>query len=148
LIGGRTDAGNPNGNFGFYGLYATSHFLWGIRVHRMFEIQVGLGIGIGYIGGDMTRSQAYLNASGWRDCVSAGGGPADYCANNPNNHYSSNGFVEPTWAGGGSVPIVIPWISLPQIGFHFRPHRNFDIRADVGYGIINVYGGLSAHYVF
>ncbi len=146
-----------------FGMYLTSHFLWGIRVHRMFEVQVGVGVGVGYIGGELLRSQAYPGGTGgaWLDCREAGGdGSGGYCGTD-NNHYSHssgprgagevispNRYVEPNWTGGGYTPVVIPWISLPQIGLHFRPHRNVDMRFDGGYGLIGFYGGFAAHYVF
>lgn len=148
MIGRPITTSEPNGGINIWGAYLTSHFLWGIRLHRMFEIQVGVGIGIGYIGGDLPRSQVYQDGAGhWQDCGSSSN-PQSFCQNNPNNHFTANNYNEATWANGGSMPIVLPWISLPQVGFHFRPHRNFDVRADVGYGLITVYGGLSAHYVF
>lgn len=142
-----------------FGLYLTSHFLWGIRLHRMFEIQVGVGIGIGYIGGELLRSQAYPGGPGgaYTDCVHAGADGSGFCGSD-NAHYSGNtnpsngggphGYAEPGIFSGGSVPTLIPWVSIPQIGLHFRPHRNFDVRADGGFAVIGFYGGLSAHYVF
>ncbi len=139
-----------------FGLYVTSHFLWGIRLHRMFELQIGIGVGVGYIGGELLRSQAYSTPDPahpgqqiWLDCQEPGRGAE--CGND-NNHYSHGGganqYVEPSWAGGGSRPLVIPWISVPQIGLHFRPHRNVDMRLDFGYALIGIYGGFAAHYIF
>jgi len=137
-----------------WALYFTSHFMWGIKVHPMFEVQIGAGLGLGYVGGELRRSQAAPGpgGTGWVDCGSASGptgapNPA-YCANNPNTHYSSSNYVEASWAGGGSVPLVIPWLSVPHVAFHIRPHRNFDLRLEGGFGVISVYGGASLHYVF
>ena len=47
----------------------------------------------------------------------------------------------------GYVPLVIPWLSIPQLSLHIRPHRNFDIRIDAGYGLINYYLGGALHFV-
>ncbi len=134
-----------------YAFFLTTHFLWGIRVNKMFEIQLGLGLGLGYLSGNLYRSQAYpTNAqqTTWEDCVSPTGGPPEYCANNPNDHYTQNKATEPSMFKGGAIPTIMPWISIPHFGFHFRPHKNVDIRADVGWALISFYGGLSVHYVF
>jgi hypothetical protein len=127
----------------------------------MFEIQVGGAIGLGYIGGTLYRTEVTRDASatdpqnpgtnGWTECQ--GFSPSDpYCMNTP-PHYTNNGpgmgrYVEPNWFGGGSVPAILPWISIPQIAFHFRPHRNIDIKLEAGFGLISIYGGLSAHWIF
>jgi hypothetical protein len=133
-----------------FGVYLTSHFLWGIRFARQFEFQIGAGIGVGYIGGDLYRSQAYQSAPNvWADCQFPGTHPE--CGSD-NNHYSRGqtppAFTEPGIFSGGSVPTLIPWISLPQIGFHIRPHRNFDFKIEGGFALIGFYGGASLHYVF
>lgn len=139
-----------------WGLYVTSTFMWGWRLHRMFEIQLGAGLGAGYIGGNLYRSQAYQSGSEWRDCVNEPGGstpPAGPECMNDNHHYTRQAadgsrYSEPNWFGGGYVPVIIPWVSLPQVAFHFRPHRNFDIKLEGGYGLISFYGGASVHVIF
>jgi hypothetical protein len=139
-----------------WGLYLTSHFLWGIKFHPMFEFQAGVGLGLGFIGGNLYRTQAYQGAGGaFQECPGPSTQP-DYCANPNNGHYPGvvsggpNGgrYVEPNWFGGGYVPVVIPWFSLPHLALHIRPHRNFDFRVEGGFALIGFYGGLSAHYVF
>jgi hypothetical protein len=153
-----------------FGLYLTASMLWGIHLHRMFEIQIGAAIGVGYIGGNLWRSQAYPsdgNGSGpnWSDCQvpgGPGGAHFDYCDPTQSNHFSYGqppgttvggtrtqaSYSEPGIFSGGSVPTLIPWISLPQVSLHFRPHRYFDIRADGGFAIIGFYGGASVHVIF
>ena len=59
-------------------------------------------------------------------------------------------FSEPrlTASNSGSIPPVVPWLSLPHLALHFRPHRNFDVRVDGGFAVIGFYSGLAVHYVF
>jgi hypothetical protein len=144
-----------------WGLYLTSHFLWSIPVHKTFEIQIGGGIGVGYVGGDLYRSQAYQDngSNEWRDCEHQGAAPE--CMND-NGHYTngpndpktglpqdpSRAYREPNWLGNGYTPLIMPWVSIPHVGLHFRPHRNFDLRVEGGYAIYGFYGGGSLHWVF
>jgi hypothetical protein len=62
----------------------------------------------------------------------------------------TGGYQENNWvtAGGGYVPLIIPWLSLPHMAFHIRPHRHFDIRLEGGFSLIGFYGGATAHAVF
>ncbi len=148
----------------------TSHFLYGIRAHRMFEVQIGAGIGAGGMGGTLNRYQAYETAPGqFAACARTGGtsmapgmlseSASEPCNNRVNNHFAdrvdaqgrgTGGYAENNWvtSGGGYVPLIIPWLSLPHIAMHVRPHRNFDLRFEGGFSLIGFYGGATAHYVF
>ena len=143
------------------GIFVTAHFLKGIRFARVFELQIGAGIGVGYLFGNLYRSQAYSedrsnSASSWRDCDvpgGPGGAYADYCANNDNQHFTHpNGgaarYAEPGIFAGGAVPTIMPWVSLPHVALHFRPIQNLDIRLEGGFAIIGFYGGGAIHFVF
>lgn len=130
-----------------WGLYANALFLWHHQFNDWFELQYGAGVGLGYVGGDLYRTQVYPSGSGYADCLGQGVPNGSYC-DRANNHY--NGYTEGrlTDSTSGSIPPVIPWISLPHIALHFRPHRNFDVRVDGGFALIGFYTGLAAHYVF
>lgn len=146
-----------------WSVQVTSHFLYGIRANRYFEFQIGAGIGAGFMGGQLRRYQARPTpgtTSGFTACTQADRMPSEPCNQNVNNHfadtadattgYGSGGYSENNWiaSGGGYVPLIIPWLSLPHMALHFRPHRNFDFRLEGGFGLINFYGGGSIHYVF
>lgn len=139
-----------------FGMYLTAHFLWGIRFHRMFQIQIGPGLGVGFIGGNLYRTQATMRDGAWEECRMPGAGVE---CGTENNHYpnqpppvgdlQNNGrYREPNWFGGGGVPGIMPWISLPHVAFHVRPHRHFDLKIEGGYAILGFYGGGSIHYIF
>lgn len=128
-------------------------FLWSSRINDWFEIQYGTGVGISAVGGDLYRTQVTPGASGgYEEC-----GPRDarrtaYCDASNDHYVNADGtrFSEPrlTSSPSGSIPPVVPWLSLPHIALHFRPHRNFDVRVDGGFAVIGFYGGLATHYVF
>ncbi len=143
-----------------WGLYVNALFLWHHRFNDWFELQYGAGVGLGYVGGDLNRTQVYANGGGgYTECDARpppGGTPGvithgGYC-DTANNHYLysdgtrySEGRLTDT---NGSIPPVVPWISLPHLALHFRPHRNVDVRVDGGFALIGFYTGLAAHYVF
>lgn len=135
-----------------WGLYANALFLWGTRFNDWFELQYGAGVGLGYIGGDLFRTQVNDDAA-HTECRSPG--TSSFC-DNANNHYAqfdSSGnvtsrFSEASLFNNGSVPPLLPWISLPHVALHFRPHRYVDVRLDGGWSIIGFYGGLATHFVF
>lgn len=135
-------------------------FLYTSRINDWFEIQYGGGVGVSYVGGDLYRNQVERNpsGSGYIDCrvrPPPGGTPTSitgggYCDQSNNHYVYSNGtrYSEPRSTSGGSLPPAIPFVALPHVALHFRPHRNVDIRVDGGFGIIGFYGGLATHFVF
>jgi hypothetical protein len=144
-----------------WAVYGNALFLWHHRFNDWFELQYGVGVGLGYVGGDLYRTQVYDTGGGsYAECDNMpppGQRPAlptrgGYC-DTANNHYVysdgtrySEGRLTDT--NSGSIPPVVPWLSLPHLALHFRPHRNVDIRLDGGFALIGFYGGLAAHYVF
>ncbi len=142
-------------------LYANVLFLWGTRFNDWFELQYGTGVGLGYVGGNLYRTQVYPNStdpsgSGWAECRGQRIPDASYCdaANTHYATYDSSGNVTSRYSEprlsetNGNIPPVVPWLSLPHLALHFRPHRNVDIRLDGGFALVGFYGGLAAHYVF
>lgn len=103
----------------------------------------GAGIGLGIVFGEMTRTQAYPDGSGsYAPCTGVGNPNLQYC-DNINNHY--DGYVEPSWADGGSSPLVFPWIA-GQVGLRYKAHRNFVGRLEAGITVTSVFFGLGADY--
>ena len=142
-------------------LSANVLFLWGSRINDWFEIQYGMGVGVSAVGGNLYRTQVTPRnpdgSGGYRECRGPGDGAAGYC-DGSNSHYAtfdSNGQVTGRYAerlttdsNSGSIPPAVPWIALPHLALHFRPHRHLDVRVDGGFALIGVYGGLAMHYVF
>jgi len=130
-------------------LYLTSDFLWSHDFAPEFAVNYGLGAGLGIVWGDLNRTQAYpgkngnpSTGEGFQPCTAPGVPDPNYCGND-NNHYG--GYTEPSWANGGSKPIVFPWLVV-QTGFRYKPHKNFAARFDAGFGTSGFFLGLGADY--
>lgn len=128
-------------------LYLTADFLWSSDLSPQFAINYGMGAGIGFVFGDLFREQATPppgdpNAppGEWVKCP--GPNQAPYC-DDDNEHY--DGYSEPSWANGGSKPIIFPWLAV-QTGLRFKPHKNFVARLDLGFGTSGFFFGLGADY--
>jgi hypothetical protein len=139
-------------------LYLTFDLLYDIPLDSdgRYSLLIGGGVGLGGVWGDLYRSQVYPaagntidpdNPSSARKCSGPSASPSiggkPYC-DASNNHYGS--YSEPSWAHGGSKPIVFPWISLPQISFRVKPLKWLQTRVDTGFSITGFYFGMSAGY--
>ena len=125
-----------------------------------FSLLLGGGVGLGFLFGPLYRSQTYPLKPGaspddpkqWGACRGVGNPSPSYCEN-PNSHFAPSGnvtadgsYTEPSWAGGGSKPIIFPWIALPQVSFRYKPIKQLQTRADLGFSTAGFFFGLSASY--
>lgn len=130
-------------------LFLGSDFMWSTKDFTPgLALTYGAGIGLGIVFGEMTRTQAYPDANGnYVPCVGVGNpivpGPGGQYCDNVNNHY--DGYVEPSWANGGSSPVVFPWIA-GQLGLRYKAHRNFVGRLELGFTVTSLFFGLGADY--
>jgi hypothetical protein len=125
-----------------------------------YSLLIGGGVGLGFVIGPLYRAQAYpkagnngsnLDASQWSPCVNAASN-AVYCAN-PNDHYTNGGsavngpnaYTEPGW-GHGYKPYLFPWLALPQVSFRYKPIKQLQLRADLGFSTAGFFFGFSAGY--
>lgn len=125
-------------------LFLGSDFMWSTpEFAQGLSMIYGAGIGLGIVFGDMQRTQAYPDGNGsYIPCAGTFNPDPAYC-DNINDHY--NGYVEPTWADGGSSPVVFPWIA-GQLGLRYKVHKNFVARLEGGYAISSFFVGLGADY--
>jgi hypothetical protein len=130
-------------------IFITADFLWSQDFTPEFALNYGLAGGFGIIFGDLYRTQAYPGTSGnpntgegFVKCAGPGSPDFNYCGTDNNHH---NGYTEPSWSGGGSKPIIFPWLAL-QTGLRYKPHRNFAARFDAGFGTSGFFLGLGADY--
>lgn len=128
-------------------LYLTSDFLWSEPVSSELAINYGVGVGLGFVFGNLFRTQAYPEGDGeipdnLRKCTRQGVPDPVWC-DDANEHYG--GFTEPSWFGGGSKPVLFPWLAL-QTGLRYKPHKNFVARLDLGFGTSGFFFGLGADY--
>ncbi len=126
-------------------LYLTADFLWSHDFSPEVAVNYGIGAGFGFVWGDLIREQAYPDPNGpggYSPCVAVGNPNPQYCTGD-NDHY--NNYSEPSWADGGSKPIIMPWLAF-QTGLRYKPHRNFVGRLDVGIGLGQFFFGVGADY--
>jgi hypothetical protein len=132
-------------------IYLTADFNWSHPFNDEVSLTYGGGAGIGFVFGNLYRTQAYKENGKYLPCP---GPPTptsppnqiEYCAPEPDDdpqHYP--GYTEPSWANGGSKPIIFPWIAL-QTGIRWKPHRNFVTRAEIGVGLGQFWVGVGADY--
>ena len=129
-------------------LYLTADFVWSTPISSQVSFLYGGGAGIGFVFGNLYRTQAYLDDGVYKPCSGPGQPPvlastgAPYCGND-NDHY--DGYTEPSWANGGSKPIIFPWLAI-QTGLRWKPHRNFVARVEAGIGLGQFFLGVGADY--
>jgi hypothetical protein len=139
-------------------LYFTADFQWSKQLNPTIAWTYGGGAGLGFVWGPLYRSQASPSSSaenGWDYCLAqatAASPPIQqqYCQPDPDiaaagdpQHWK--GYEEPSWADGGSNPILFPWIAL-QTGLRIKPDPKFVARFDVGIGFGQLWFGIGADY--
>jgi hypothetical protein len=130
-------------------LYLTADFMWTHQFSPQVGLNYGVGAGFGIVFGDIHRNQAFP-ASGdpnqdpntWTKCAPTAKGTSMYC-DGTNDHYGD--YTEPSWANGGSKPILFPWLTL-QTGMRFKPSRSFAGRLDLGFGTSGFFLGIGGDY--
>ncbi|MGE0788229.1 MAG: hypothetical protein AB7S26_21330 [Sandaracinaceae bacterium] len=137
-------------------IFINAEFLWSFPLTDWFAIELGFDIGLGFIYGDLVRTEAYETAPDQYAPCDGPGAPAnpfceptrapDPCYANNGGHYACR---EPNWfTQGGDTPFVFPWVSLPHLAVRFKPIRQVQIRIDGGYGLYNFFFGGSVYYGF
>ncbi|MCB9597172.1 MAG: hypothetical protein H6719_30895 [Sandaracinaceae bacterium] len=153
----RTDTEFIDVNLGV--VFVNAEFLWSFPVVDWFAVELGFDLGVGFIYGELVRTEAYESTPGsgnFQACSGPGDGTPGYCEPAvPTSQpcYDSNGghynCAEPNWfTPGGDTPFLFPWVGLPHIAVRFKPVHQFQIRIDGGYGLYNFFFGGSASYGF
>jgi hypothetical protein len=136
-------------------IFITADFLWSQDFSPEFALNYGLAGGFGIIFGDLYRLQAKpgspsANANtgeGFVRCINDMDtndfdNATTYC-DTDNDHYGD--YTEPSWADGGSKPILFPWLVV-QTGVRYKPHKNFAARFDAGFGTSGFFLGVGLDY--
>jgi hypothetical protein len=130
-------------------LYLGADFMWSTDDFTPgLSMTYGAGVGLGLVLGDLNRVQAYPSGGVENDidsyvrCNAVNNPPGKFCTGN-NDHYP--GYVEPSWADGGSSPLIFPWLA-GQIGLRYKAHRNFVAHVEAGVMPTGAFVGLGADY--
>jgi len=139
--------------------------LWSVPLTNHFDFEFGFGVGIGAIFGDLRNDWVYQSTNGpytasngtqYSVCPGTGNSfpnqvPGQVSGCVPSNHTSPNpakvgGYIEPNWFNGGSVPVIFPHISIPQLSLRYKPVKQFEARLSAGFSLTGFWFGLSADY--
>ncbi len=139
-------------------LHLTGSLLWDIEFHHTIALEIGVGLDIGVLLGEMRRNEAFLDATSgtFQDCVRAGVpdevGPnlKPYCdvpqngqATDPADREGEHYDVEED-----RVPPVMLFPMVPQVALRVQPFKHLVIKAEFGFGVVQMWAGLSLHASF
>lgn len=118
------------------------------------EFRIGGGFGIGWaFFGEVYRWQSYPedlqpgDPATYKKCKgpNSPAGSYRYC-NQLDKDANRFGAPDAWWGDGGTRPTVYPWLSLPQLGFAFRPADSLFIDLQVGVTPIGLFTQTGARF--
>jgi hypothetical protein len=133
--------------------------LWSVPIDQShhWDFEFGFGVGLGFLFGNLQNNWVYYNnpqgplvsdaGNHYSECQSfstqTGCNSMDHQGNPPPK---VGGYVEKNWFNGGSVPVVFPHISFPQLDVRYKPIKQMEARLSVGFSLTGFWFGLSADY--
>jgi len=166
-------AASDPGNWGLVhstlkAIYITVDLLWSVPIAKQGQVdfEFGFSAGLGGVFGDLyntwvsntnsppATSTMYpsKSAGNFYQCTTTG--PAGCNASNHQNSTVNKvgagaGYREPNWFdGGGSVPTVFPWLSLPIIVLRIKPIKQLEMRLNGGFSITGFFANFAMYYGF
>lgn len=137
-------------------LYATVDLLWSTKISKNVDFEYGAGFGLGVVFGGLVNNWVQpkdpskpVSSSNYVRCETESAQKNTGCnrADHQNADTAKVGnYSEESWFGGGSKPVVFPWISIPQIGLRFKPVKELETRLGVGFALTGFWFGLSGAY--
>ena len=143
-------------------VYVAADILWSKQINTNFSFEYGAGFGIGAIFGNLNGAWVTTGAGGnksvqltgsngqtYSPCSATDATPNSGC--NPTSHTNPTpnklyGHSDPSWLNGGSVPVVFPEISIPELGIRFKPIKELEARLIIGFSLTGPFFQLSADY--
>jgi hypothetical protein len=130
------------------GLIVSADFVWSYPISQVVAFTYGVEVGFMPVFGSLVRQEAYED-NGWHRCPDESahdgapplGGNEQWCE--PESAGGTYGLDEN--GSGGDVPSVVPWAALLRLGLRIKPHRNFMMRVEGGFGV-GFFLGLAANY--
>jgi hypothetical protein len=147
-------------------------FQWSVPIAPWFSLDIGIGLALGGVTGNLYRQEAYPDPSvqyGYQPCQGVGTPNGAYCEG-PTEHVGTSGRLDdsrtrggtyqitnngmpgtgpnPFYFGDGGVPPIFGWLELPRITARFQPIRQIQGRIDLGYQLYGFMFGASLGYQF
>jgi hypothetical protein len=147
-------------------VHLTGSVLWPFKLHRMWTLELGLGLDLGIVTGKLHRTEAYPRNGAFQPCEAAlepdvtgpnndsQGMPLAYCE----QPYDRNG--QPTDTSGATisgahyndhetrVPPIMLVPMLPHFAVRFEPSTRIAIKLEAAFGIAQLWVGASVHLGF
>lgn len=149
-------------------------FQWAVPVTPWFSVDLGIGVALGGVTGNLYRQEAYPDSTqpyGYHVCDGPGNPNGAYCegpvempgpsgrlddsrVHGGTYQISNNGGAgsgtgpNPFYFGDGGVPPMFGWLELPRVTARFTPIRQIQIRLDVSYNLYGIAFGGSLGYQF
>lgn len=135
---------------------------WSINlVPDKVDYEYGFGVGIGAVFGDLRNGWVYQNAGGsltttvngntlsFTPCPSQNNQRGCNVGDHQNATVAKvNGYVEPNWFSGGSVPTIFPSISIVPLSIRYKPIKMLELRASLGLQLTGFFFNIGADYGF
>jgi hypothetical protein len=135
--------------------------LWSAPIDQAhhWDFEFGFGVGVGFVFGDLMNNWVFedmtngtLKASTgklYSACQQVSQGTGCSPADHQNATIAKvDGYKEPFWFSGGSVPSIFPNVWFPQLGIRYKPIKMLETRLGVGFSLTGFWFGLSADYGF
>lgn len=138
-------------------LYVGLDELWTTPIADHLEFEYGFGVGLGFVFGSLQNNWVYLDDPNGK-LVASNGRHYTACPNETQAvscakgaHQNADvakvgGYVEPSWFGGGSVPVLFPYLAVPSLGVRYKPSKLVVLRFSTGFSITGFWFGLGADY--
>jgi outer membrane protein OmpA-like peptidoglycan-associated protein len=149
-----TDTELANSDLGF--VHLTGSVLWDIELHSTVAIEIGVGLDVGVLTGDMVRNEAFLNAGTgeFEPCL----GPGNPIVVDPvtMRQYCDTQMVTTDPGDEGEhynvketgIPPIMALPMLPHVALRLQPFKFLAIKGEVAFNIVSWWAGVSLHGSF
>jgi hypothetical protein len=144
-------------------IYAGADLLWSKSITPSLDFEYGVGFGLGVFFGSLQsawvtaasgpgQSLTGSNGTPYYPCmaqssaVNSGCNPQSHTNPSPARIYGTSGASEGNWFSGGSVPVVFPSLSFPELGLRYKPVPQMETRLSLGFSLTGFFFGISADY--
>lgn len=138
-------------------IFASASFMWSTEFNEYVAFSYGVDVGIGFVLGELRRSEAYQAAGGgdfgdYSACTGPGVGQGGLSDASTQGVWCD--VVDPDLGPGTAnvledgVPPVAPWLALPHLALRIKPIRQLMIRIDLGFSVLGFFSGIAVNYGF